>query len=44
MNVNVWDVADSVKRLIRSGHPVAAAALADPGTPLDDLVPGPRTE
>jgi 3-phenylpropionate/trans-cinnamate dioxygenase ferredoxin reductase subunit len=44
MNVNVWDVTDSVKRLIRSGHPVAAAALADPGTALDDLVPGPRME
>jgi 3-phenylpropionate/trans-cinnamate dioxygenase ferredoxin reductase subunit len=40
MNVNVWDVTDSVKQLIRSGHPVAAAALADPGTALDDLIPG----
>jgi 3-phenylpropionate/trans-cinnamate dioxygenase ferredoxin reductase subunit len=44
MNVNVWDVADTIKKLIRSGHPVAAAALADPGTALDDLVPGPRME
>jgi 3-phenylpropionate/trans-cinnamate dioxygenase ferredoxin reductase subunit len=40
MNVNVWDVTDSVKALIRSGRPVEAAALADPGTALDDLVPG----
>jgi 3-phenylpropionate/trans-cinnamate dioxygenase ferredoxin reductase subunit len=40
MNVNVWDVVESVKTLIRSGHPVAADALADPGTALDDLVPG----
>jgi 3-phenylpropionate/trans-cinnamate dioxygenase ferredoxin reductase subunit len=40
MNVNVWDVVESVKKLIRSGHPVAADALADPGTALDSLVPG----
>jgi 3-phenylpropionate/trans-cinnamate dioxygenase ferredoxin reductase component len=40
MNVNVWDVTDSVKALIRSGHPVDAAALADPGTALDDLAAG----
>lgn len=40
MNVNIWDVTDPIKRLIRSGHPVAADALADPGTALDDLVPG----
>ena len=40
MNVNVWDVTDSVKALIRSGHPVDAHALADPGTALDDLLPG----
>ena len=40
MNVNIWDVADSVKNLIRSGRPVSADALADPGTALDDLVAG----
>jgi 3-phenylpropionate/trans-cinnamate dioxygenase ferredoxin reductase subunit len=40
MNVNVWDVTDSVKALIRSGHPVDAQALADPGTALDDLAKG----
>jgi len=40
MNVNVWDVSDSVKKLIQSGRPVAAASLADPGTALDDLVSG----
>jgi 3-phenylpropionate/trans-cinnamate dioxygenase ferredoxin reductase subunit len=38
MNVNIWDVADSIKALIRSGQPVAAEALADPGTALDDLL------
>jgi 3-phenylpropionate/trans-cinnamate dioxygenase ferredoxin reductase component len=40
MNVNVWDVADSIKALIRAGHQVSAQALADPGTALSDLVPG----
>jgi 3-phenylpropionate/trans-cinnamate dioxygenase ferredoxin reductase component len=40
MNVNVWDVADSIKALIRSGQPVSAQALADPGRALSDLVPG----
>ena len=40
MNINIWDVTDSVKALIRSGHPVDAAALADPGTALDDLAAG----
>jgi 3-phenylpropionate/trans-cinnamate dioxygenase ferredoxin reductase subunit len=39
MNVNVWDVTDSVKALIRSGQPIPAQALADPGTALDDLIP-----
>jgi 3-phenylpropionate/trans-cinnamate dioxygenase ferredoxin reductase subunit len=40
MNVNIWDVTDSVKALIRSGRQVAAAALADSGTALDDLAGG----
>jgi 3-phenylpropionate/trans-cinnamate dioxygenase ferredoxin reductase subunit len=35
MNVNVWGVTDPIKALIRSGRPVDADALADPGTPLD---------
>jgi 3-phenylpropionate/trans-cinnamate dioxygenase ferredoxin reductase subunit len=39
MNVNIWDVTDSVKKLIRSGQPVSARALADPATALDELVP-----
>src|SRR5580692_7171134 len=37
MNVNVWDVTDSVQALIRAGQPVDKAALADPGTALDSL-------
>ncbi|MEV5751840.1 FAD-dependent oxidoreductase [Actinoallomurus sp. NPDC052308] len=38
MNVNVWDVAGDIQALIRSGRPVDAARLADPGVPLADLV------
>ncbi|MGH8894228.1 MAG: NAD(P)/FAD-dependent oxidoreductase [Actinomycetes bacterium] len=37
MNVNVWDVADAVKSLIRSGVVVDPARLADPGVPLTEL-------
>jgi 3-phenylpropionate/trans-cinnamate dioxygenase ferredoxin reductase subunit len=40
MNVNVWGVTDSIKNLIRSGHPVTGDALADASTPLDDLAAG----
>ena len=40
MNVNIWDVTDSIKNLIRSGRSVSADALADPGTSLDDLAAG----
>lgn len=39
MNVNVWDVNQHVQALIRSRAVVDRAALADPGTPLDALVP-----
>ncbi len=37
MNVNVWEVAEPVRQLIRSGHPVDAARLADPDVPLEQL-------
>jgi 3-phenylpropionate/trans-cinnamate dioxygenase ferredoxin reductase subunit len=37
MNVNVWDVTDPIKALIRSRRPVDAARLADPAVPLDSL-------
>ncbi|MDH6576120.1 FAD-dependent oxidoreductase [Kitasatospora sp. MAP5-34] len=37
MNVNVWDVTDPIRELVRSGRPVAPAALADPDVPLDQL-------
>lgn len=38
MNVNVWDVLEDVKALIRSQHPVDSRALADPKMPLPQLV------
>jgi 3-phenylpropionate/trans-cinnamate dioxygenase ferredoxin reductase subunit len=34
MNVNIWDVVDPIKALIRSGTSVDPDALADPNTPL----------
>ncbi|GAB3079073.1 MULTISPECIES: NAD(P)/FAD-dependent oxidoreductase [unclassified Phycicoccus] len=37
MNVNVWDVGDAVKGLIRSRASVDRAKLADPGVPLENL-------
>ncbi|GAA4350404.1 hypothetical protein GCM10023087_16980 [Microbacterium rhizosphaerae] len=38
MNVNVWDVNETVQELIRSGKRVDAAALVDPSVPLETLV------
>lgn len=35
MNVNIWDVLDDVKALIRSREPVDPDLLADPGRPLN---------
>jgi 3-phenylpropionate/trans-cinnamate dioxygenase ferredoxin reductase component len=37
MNVNVWDVLDDVKGLIRAQAPVDPDRLADPEQPLGDL-------
>ncbi|GAA1408192.1 FAD-dependent oxidoreductase [Kitasatospora putterlickiae] len=37
MNVNVWDVTDPIRELVRSGRTVDAKALADPDVPLTDL-------
>jgi 3-phenylpropionate/trans-cinnamate dioxygenase ferredoxin reductase subunit len=39
MNVNVWDVNESVQRLIRSGEVVDLDRLQKPDVPLDDLIP-----
>ena len=38
MNVNIWDVNDTVQALVRSGRTVDAGKLADPGVPLGDLL------
>ena len=37
MNVNVWDVGDAIKALIRSSSAVDVAQLADSGVPLESL-------
>jgi 3-phenylpropionate/trans-cinnamate dioxygenase ferredoxin reductase subunit len=37
MNVNIWDVVDDIKELIRSGQTVDPARLADPDVPLASL-------
>jgi 3-phenylpropionate/trans-cinnamate dioxygenase ferredoxin reductase subunit len=39
MNVNVWDVTEPIQALIRSGAPIDRARLADPDTPLEELLP-----
>jgi 3-phenylpropionate/trans-cinnamate dioxygenase ferredoxin reductase subunit len=39
MNVNIWDVADQIEALIRSGATIDKARLADPGVALPDLLP-----
>ena len=42
MNVNVWEVADQIQDLIRSGSKPDRARLVDPDVPLEDL-PSPKT-
>lgn len=38
MNVNVWDVTETIQALIRSGTRLDADALADPSVPLESLL------
>ena len=38
MNVNVWDVSDPIRALIRSRQPLAAQDLANPEVPLAELL------
>ncbi|UNO42118.1 FAD-dependent oxidoreductase [Streptomyces sp. MST-110588] len=38
MNVNVWDVTETLQNLIRSGRPLDPERLADPEVPLDSLL------
>ena len=37
MNVNVWDVNDAIRELIRTREPVDATRLADPDIAIRDL-------
>jgi 3-phenylpropionate/trans-cinnamate dioxygenase ferredoxin reductase subunit len=39
MNVNTWDVNDTIQHLIRSGKQIDRDKLADPDLPLDQLIP-----
>jgi 3-phenylpropionate/trans-cinnamate dioxygenase ferredoxin reductase component len=38
LNMNVWDVSDPIRELIRSRRPLDAGELSDPDTPLSELV------
>ncbi|WP_328889153.1 NAD(P)/FAD-dependent oxidoreductase [Streptomyces sp. NBC_00316] len=38
MNVNVWDVTETVQELIRTGGQVDPDVLADPSVPLESLI------
>jgi 3-phenylpropionate/trans-cinnamate dioxygenase ferredoxin reductase subunit len=40
MNVNIWDVNDSIQALVRSRRAVDRTALADPAVSLDSLAGG----
>jgi 3-phenylpropionate/trans-cinnamate dioxygenase ferredoxin reductase component len=37
MNVNIWDVNDAIRELVRAGQPVDKDALRDPEIPLESL-------
>jgi 3-phenylpropionate/trans-cinnamate dioxygenase ferredoxin reductase subunit len=39
MNINVWDVTETVQALIRSRAALDEARLADPDVPLEELLP-----
>jgi 3-phenylpropionate/trans-cinnamate dioxygenase ferredoxin reductase subunit len=39
MNVNIWDAGEAIEALLQARAPVNPAALADPGTPLDQVLP-----
>src|SRR3954447_8721015 len=43
MNVNVWDVVDPIRQLIRDRVAVDDRRLADPGVPLESLAPAGAT-
>ena len=41
MNLNIWDVADDIERLVQSAQPANTDDLADPGSPLASLLQRP---
>jgi 3-phenylpropionate/trans-cinnamate dioxygenase ferredoxin reductase subunit len=41
MNVNIWEVTDTIQALIRSREPVDTARLRDPDVALEDLAAAP---
>jgi 3-phenylpropionate/trans-cinnamate dioxygenase ferredoxin reductase component len=38
MNINIWDVAEEIERLVQSAQPINADELADPAVPLARLM------
>lgn len=44
MNMNVWDVSDPIRELIRTRRPVSSRDLADPDIPLAQLIPHSESE
>jgi 3-phenylpropionate/trans-cinnamate dioxygenase ferredoxin reductase component len=42
MNMNVWDVSDPIRELIRSRRPISSRDLADANVPLSQLVAHPE--
>jgi 3-phenylpropionate/trans-cinnamate dioxygenase ferredoxin reductase subunit len=40
MNVNTWDVTDTIETLVRCGQRIDPVKLTDPDVPMKDLVIG----
>jgi 3-phenylpropionate/trans-cinnamate dioxygenase ferredoxin reductase component len=38
MNINIWDVAEDIERLVQSARPINVDDLADPSIPLASLI------
>ncbi len=38
MNINIWDVAGDIERLIQSPRPIDTDDLTNPGIPLASLI------
>jgi 3-phenylpropionate/trans-cinnamate dioxygenase ferredoxin reductase component len=37
MNINIWDVAEDIERLVQSARPINVDDLTDPDIPLASL-------